>query len=88
MVIIHNDNIKDLFYMNLLYELHKAEDRIALMKTKYKMSFEEFENLINSEKTENYTEWDDYMEWKAYDKSYRELISEKEDIINGNYQIS
>ncbi len=88
MVIIHSENIKDLYYTNLLYELHKVEDRIGLMKTKYKMSFEEFEKIINTEKLENFGHWDDYLEWKAYDNSFKELISEKNDIINGNYQIS
>ena len=88
MVVINNNTLKDLFYTNAIYELHKAEEKILLFEKKYNNSFDEFERNIKGSKEEHFEQWDDYMEWKAYSKSVIDLKTEIEDIKNGNYKIS
>ena len=77
-----------MYYANLMYELHKVEEKLFLYKNKYKLSFIQFEKQVLESKNENYEWWDDYMEWKAYNKSYNELNSDKDNIKNGNYKLS
>lgn len=87
MTIIDSDIIKNLYYTNILYEIHTTEDKLSFFKSKYKITFEEFErDLKNS--NENFDKWDDYMEWKAFHKKYQILSSQKSDIENGNYKVS
>jgi len=47
---------------------YKKKDEIY--KGKYKMSFEDFEKTVLSSKEENFTKWDDYLEWKAFHSAY------------------
>ena len=88
MTTIHVDKIKDYRNYQLIYEMHNINDKINYFESKYSANFDDFEaNVLNSAQ-ENFDTWDDYMEWKAYKRSLSDLISEKEDIENGNYTIS
>jgi hypothetical protein len=88
MRLLNTDKIKDLYFANILYEIHTTLDKIKFFENKYDIVFNEFEKIIESEDKENFEHWDDYLEWKGFQKKYKELISEKEDIENGNYKIS
>lgn len=88
MTTITKDKIKDLYYANLLYDLHVAEEKLDLFKTKYKKTFDEYEKMLKENKKENFEEWDDYIEWQAYIKNYDELLNSIEEVKNGNYKIS
>lgn len=87
MTVINSEIIKNLYYANILYEIHKSEDKLSFFKSKYKTSFEDFERDMKSS-DEDFEKWDDYMEWKAFLKKHRELSSQKADIENGNYRVS
>lgn len=81
MTILNSDIVKNLYYTNILYEIHTIEDKLSFFKVKYKMSYEDFEQKIKSS-VENFDNWDDYMEWKAFTKKHKELSSQKIDIEN------
>ncbi len=87
MTVINREKIKDLYFADLLYSMHIAMEKIKNFENKYNKSFSEFETHVKSSE-ENFSEWDDYLEWKAIEKSFIALQREKEDIINGNYKIS
>ena len=87
MTVIHLEKVKDLYYADILYGLHVAQDKIKNFEIKYGKNFLEFEKKIKKS-DEDFSEWDDYLEWKAFEKSYAELKSEQKDIENGNYKIS
>ncbi|ACI21409.1 hypothetical protein [Thermodesulfovibrio yellowstonii] len=87
MTTISKDKIKDLYFINLLYEIHRVMEKIKLFENKYQVKFKEFEKLIKSQE-ENFTLWDDYMEWKAYEKKLHELKKEKDNLDAGNYTLS
>ncbi|MBS1514932.1 MAG: hypothetical protein JSS63_07860 [Bacteroidetes bacterium] len=53
-------------------ELRKLE----YFSKKYNSTFEEFEKKIKTSKKENFEEWDDYIEWNAFQNSYQDLRSE------------
>ncbi|MDA3861609.1 MAG: hypothetical protein PF445_10315 [Melioribacteraceae bacterium] len=87
MTTISKDSIKELYSVNLLYELHIVEEKISLFFSKYKLSFLEFEKKIKS-KNESFEEWDDYLEWKGYQKKEKQLKLEKKDLDNGNIKVA
>lgn len=77
MTTISEEKIKELYFLNLLYELHRVSEKIKLFESKYKVNFEEFEKLVKTEE-ENFEHWDDYMEWKALERKLQQLRKEKE----------
>jgi len=87
MTIINSDIIKNLYYTNILYEIHTVEDKLSFFNSKYKSSLDKFESDIKNN-AEDFEKWDDYMEWKAFYNKYQDLTSQKADIENGNYKLS
>ncbi|GAB5047486.1 hypothetical protein [Thermodesulfovibrio sp. TK110] len=84
--LINKEKIIELYNVSLLYEIHRVQEKIRLFENKYNIRFEDFEKLIKSQNEENFESWDDYMEWKAYEKKLQEL--KKENLDAGNYQLS
>jgi len=54
-----------------LYDLHIIREKLLLFEKKYGKTFSEFEKEVLSK--EDFEKWDDYLEWKAYLKSLKEL---------------
>lgn len=88
MVVINRTNVKNMYYANLLYELHTVEEKIAFYAKKYKMTFDDFERHVNNLQKENFGKWDDFLEWRAYEKMREKYEREKEDLERGNYKVS
>jgi hypothetical protein len=87
MTIINSDSIKNLYYANILYEIHKIEDKLSFFKSKYKTTLDKLESDLKNS-AEDFEKWDDFMEWKAFHNKYQDLSSQKADIENGNYKVS
>jgi len=81
-------SLEELYSANLYYELHIAEDKIKLFETKYNCRFEDFEKQVSEQSDENFDEWDDYIEWKAYSAHHAELLNEKKELNSGNSKVS
>lgn len=88
MTTITKNEVKDLVSTNVIYELHLVDDKISCFQKKYGMDFKSFEQGIHSSSKENFDQWDDYIEWKAYENSYHQLKKEKEDLENGNFKVT
>ncbi|MFQ5603947.1 MAG: hypothetical protein ACE5HS_11825 [bacterium] len=88
MVVIDSSILKDLYYANLIYEIHKTAEKLRIYRKKYGLSFDEFEETVKSDETEDFNKWDDYMEWKAYEKLMVRYQKEKKDLEIGNYKVS
>ena len=88
MVIIEKEKIKDMYFLNLMYEIHKISEKIRLFQIRYKMNFQKYQKKIKKNKNEIYTEWEDYMEWKACMNMKKKYDIEKKEIENGNFKMS
>ncbi len=88
MVIINKEKVKDMYHANLMYEYHRVTEKIRLFEKKYGMSFGEFEKSLKSSEREDFKKWDDYMEWKGYEKVMQKLTKEKQELAIGNYKVS
>lgn len=65
--------------LSLLNDLHIAEEKVRLFEIKYKSTFAEFERQIKNQQ-EDFEKWDDYMEWKAYERALVDLQDIKAEI--------
>ena len=88
MISISKDNVKKLYETELTFELNQVKDKIELYSKKYESSFEQFEKKVNTSEKENFEEWDDYMEWNAFQKSYLDLLQKKSDLENDNFKVA
>ncbi|MDE3059106.1 MAG: hypothetical protein KGJ59_14235 [Bacteroidota bacterium] len=88
MTTVNINAVKDLYLMNVLYELHRAQEKIAFFERKYHTTYTDFEKSVRGKGKEQFEEWDDYMEWKAFVKAHHNLLQQKNDVENGNIKIS
>jgi len=88
MISINKENIKQLYETELTFELNQVKDKIELYSKKYDSNFEQFEEKVKNSEKENFEEWDDYMEWNAFQKSYTDLLRKKSDLENDNFRVS
>ncbi len=88
MTTISSQTIVELYYANVVFELHQTTNKLSLFKKKYKTDFEGFEKKVKGYKKENFEKWDDYIEWKGLNKYYRELLTKKKDLASGNIKIT
>jgi|LGVF01.1.fsa_nt_gb hypothetical protein len=53
-----------------LSKMNEYKSAMQEFETKYDTTFENFEQQLNSTEKEDFTKWDDYIEWKVYFKAY------------------
>ncbi|BAD84500.1 hypothetical protein, conserved [Thermococcus kodakarensis KOD1] len=80
-VVVTKDEILMYEKLKLISELAPIRERISEFERKYGVSFEEFERRIREE-NESFEAWDDYIEWKAYVRKFRELQKKLREIEN------
>ncbi|MFQ5637288.1 MAG: hypothetical protein ACE5IR_04765 [bacterium] len=88
MTTINLETVRDLYYANLIYEIHKSKEKTKFFEQKYSSSFNEFERKIKNATKEEFEKWDDYMEWKTYENLLNKFNKEKKDLEVGDYKIS
>jgi|GEM_PF-492729 len=54
------------------------------MQQKYGMDFSDFKKKVEKNKEEVFEEWDDLMEWEAYELAYKEWKTKYEELKNGD----
>lgn len=80
---VSKDEIKTYEKLKVISQIASVKGKIELFEKRYGCTFEKFEKDTQSKEKENFNEWDDYIEWKAYAKTLEELeakIVEIEDV--------
>lgn len=75
------DEFKEYKKLKLISEMIPIKEKIKLFENKYDCNFKKFEVKINQQ-PENFNLWDDYIEWKAYQKKMDEIKEKIGDIKN------
>lgn len=88
MTTLNLETIKNLYYANIVYEIHVVMDKINYYSRKYNTDFESFEKTMKGENEEKFETWDDYMEWKGFQKTLNDLNLKKTDLENGNIKVA
>ena len=87
MVTVDKKHVSTLLLVEAYSEKHKTEGKVTFFQKKYNKDFDEFEKMIHANE-ENYTHYDDYMEWKAY-RCYLDSIELRiKDLRNGSIQFT
>ena len=71
-ITVSSDEIKEYEKLKIISQLTPVKEKLRYFEKKYGCSFEEFERKLK-EREENFEEWDDYIEWKAYTESLKDL---------------
>lgn len=87
-MVIPAGTVKSYYKISLLYELNIAGEKKRLYENKYKLNFSQFEVKVNEAAAENFSEYDDYIEWKAYEKRFAELNEEISKLENEDIRIA
>ncbi|MEX2704395.1 MAG: hypothetical protein ACTSUQ_09620 [Candidatus Freyarchaeota archaeon] len=78
---VSRDEIKEYQKLKVISQLVPIGEKIKFFEKKYGCSFEDFEKKIG-EGEERFEVWDDYIEWKAYVESFKDLTAKLEKIEN------
>lgn len=81
-IIISREEIKEYEKLKIISELSLVKQRVKLFEIKYKCSFDEFETQLSQKREEDFKQWDDYIEWKAYTEKQETLKEKLEQIAN------
>jgi hypothetical protein len=87
MTTLSKKDISELYELELTAKKHKIEEKIQHYRKKYDMQLEEFKTNLLSEE-EDFEKWDDYVEWKAMQKSLESVERNIKDLQSGNFRIA
>jgi len=88
MITISKNHLSNMLLLSYLSEKKHYEDKICLFENKYNTNFEKFEKLIKNSETENFSFWDDYIEWKAYVNFFKQINNQIIDVKRGDFQLA
>lgn len=74
--------LKEYEKLKVISEISLIKDKCNQFQQKYELEFSEFEIHINTTSKEVFEEWDDYIEWKAYNDSLNNLEQKFREIEN------
>lgn len=78
-ITVSKEEVKGFEKLKAISQIAPIKERIRFFESKYGCTLGEFKNKIKQEK-EDFEKWDEYIEWKAYIKSLRDIESKMRDI--------
>ena len=67
---IYESEVRQYKKLQIISELTLIREHVNLFEKKYDCTFQQFEKEINNS-DEDFEKWDDYIEWKAYQKNWK-----------------
>ncbi|MBF0457758.1 MAG: hypothetical protein HQK99_07675 [Nitrospirae bacterium] len=87
MLTIKKSDVADSLLLELMADMHVVKDKLAYFEKKCNMSYEVFEQAVKT-RNEDYRQWDDYIEWKAYRHLFEDINRKVSDIKNADFEIN
>lgn len=87
MLTVKKSDIADGLLLELMSDMHVVKDKLAYFEKKYHVSYEVFEQTVKTQE-ENYQQWDDYIEWKAYIRMLEDISRKMSDITNADFEVN
>jgi len=78
-IAVTKDELLEFEKLKIISQLTPAKEKIRLFESNYKCPFEQFENKMKEE-TEDFEKSDDYIEWKAYIETFKDLTTKLKEI--------
>ena len=85
---INKSDVAHSLLLECMSEINNVKDKLQNFTKKYSSSFNDFEKKIKKSKKENFSEWDDYMEWKSYENVLSDLSKKIKYIKGGNFKVT
>jgi len=79
---ISKDEIKDYEKLKIISQIALIKAKIELFEKRYKSTFKDFYNDIKKAEHEDFKKWDNFIEWKAYMESLKDLEQKIKEIDN------
>ena len=73
-ITVSKEEVKTFEKLMTISQIAPIKERITFFEKKYGCPFKVFEEKIKQEE-ENFEKWDEYLEWKAYIESLKDLES-------------
>jgi len=84
---VSKNEVADLLRLDLMSRLREAKEKEALYRRRHQQPFEAFEKTVQ-QGTEDFEQWDEYLEWKAY-RNVRQDLEEKIDALHrGDFEVA
>jgi hypothetical protein len=84
---ISKTEVADLLRLEVLARLHEVEEKLALFARIHDQTFDAFEQTTLRGK-EEFEQWDDYLEWKAYRQMQDELQQKLAALTRGHFKVA
>jgi hypothetical protein len=88
MITIQKQNVGYWLMAEYLATSHAVNEKIRLYEHKYTQTWGEFSQSIQDASDEDFNRWDDYIEWKAYEKMAKELAFKIDEVKHGNFEVA
>lgn len=80
-IVVSAEDVKAFQKLKIISQLAPLKERIKSFERKYGCDLEAFENR-QKQLPEDFERWDDFIEWKAYSESLKDLESKLKKIEN------
>jgi len=88
MITVQKENIATWLLAEYLAHSHTVNEKIRLFERKYAQTWDEFSQAVQSAADEDFAQWDDYIEWKAYVKMAEDLAQKMDEVRHGNFVVA
>ena len=88
MVTVDMEQVSRFMLLEAYAEKHTAEEKIKIFKKRYNLTLHELETQLYKSNEEHFAHFDDYMEWKAYEKYLLEINQRIHELQSGYIQVA
>ena len=88
MVTVYKQEIADLLLLEYHASLHTVRGKLRFFEQKYNQPWNSFKQQVEDASQEDFSRWDDYIEWKSYMKIFDELSCKIEEVRHGHFEVA
>lgn len=78
---VKKEEVINVLRLDIISEIQALKKSLELFEKKYGKSLKEFEKEVLAGE-ENFEKWDNYMEWKAYENTWKDRCCHLKDLKN------
>lgn len=88
MITIQKQSVINLLMVEYMADFHAVNDKLRFLERKYNQTWDVFSQAVESASEEDFEQWDDYIEWKAYVRAANNLAIKMDEVKHGNFEIA
>jgi len=88
MITVNKQDVANWLLMDYQATLYNVKEKLRFFELKYNQTWNVFEQEIKKSRQEDFSKWDDYIEWKAYLKTAEDIAFKIQEVKNGHFAIT